>query len=170
MIRPTVLRVASYLLLAGAGCQPYATRISPLSEADVAAIEAFHQSFLEAERANDWQGVAALMAEDAVIMPMGHPVLDGPAGYLDYVAAIVEDYGVVVTEFVGTIQEIDGRGDLAYLRTTWSHSVTMNGVPEPIAEAGKQLIVPRRQADGSRLASEWIWNSDGPSGRGDTGT
>jgi uncharacterized protein (TIGR02246 family) len=150
------------LVLAGTGCQPVAQEPSSLSEADVAAIEAFYETFLEAERANDWEGVAALMAEDAVIMPMGHPALDGPAGYSEYVAPLVEDYGVEITDFAGTILEIDGRGDLAYLRGTWSHTMTMDGVPEPTNEAGKQLIILRRQSDGSWLASEWIWNSDGP--------
>lgn len=67
-----------------------------------------------------------------------------------------------MTDFAGTIQEIDGRGDVAYLRTTWSHTVTMEGVPEPASEAGKQLIILKRQPDGSWLATHWIWNSDGP--------
>lgn len=44
-----MLPVGFGLLLAGASCQPYAQESPPLSEADVAAIEAFHQSFLEAE-------------------------------------------------------------------------------------------------------------------------
>jgi uncharacterized protein (TIGR02246 family) len=156
-------------VLASTACQPVAQEGPSLSEADVAAIEAFHERFLEAERANDWQAVAALMAEDAVLMPMGHPVLDGPAGYLAYVAPLVEDYGVVVTDFVGTIQEIDGRGDIAYLRTTWSHTVTMDGVPEPVTETGKQLIVLRRQPNGSWLATQWIWTSDGLTEQGGVG-
>ena len=164
MVKKSVTLAGLSVMLAGAGCQPAPPASAPLSQADRAAIEAFHEKFLEAERANDWEAVAALMAEDAVIMPMGSPVLDGPAGYLAYVTPLVEDYGVVVTDFVGEIQEIDGRGDIAYLRTTWSHSVTMDGVPEPIAEAGKQLIILRRQPDGAWLATEWLWNSDGPQG------
>ncbi len=169
MTRPCVLFASLGLVLTSAGCQPFVQKSSALSEADIAAIEAFHESFLEAERANDWEAVAALMAEDAVLMPMGHPVLDGPAGYLDYVAPLVGDYGVVVTDFVGAIQEIDGRGDIAYLRTTWSHTVTMHGIPEPTAEAGKQLIILKMQSDGPWLATQWIWNSDGPPEQGDTG-
>lgn len=169
MTRSHVLLAAFGLFLIGAGCQRSGQESSALSQADMAAIEGFHQRFLEAERANDWQGVAALMAEDAAIMPMGHPVLNGPEGYLAYVAPLVEDFGVVVTDFVGTIQEIDGRGDIAYLRTTWSHAVTMDGVPEPVSETGKQLIILRRQPDGSWLATQWIWNADGPTEQGEAG-
>jgi len=165
--RPNVLIVGICFVLAGTGCQTAARESASLSEADVAAIGAVHETFLAAERANDWDGVAALMAEDAVIMPMGHPALDGPARYLEYVASLVEDYGVVITDFSGTILELQGRGDLAYLRSTWSHTMTMEGVAESINEAGKQLIILRRQSDGSWLASEWIWNSDGPAQQGD---
>lgn len=150
------------LLVVGTGCQPAAQEGAALSEADVAAIEALHAAFLEAERANEWEGVAALMTEDAVIMPMGHPVLDGRAGYLDFVGSLVEEHGAVVTSFNGTIAEIDGRGDVAYMRGTWSHTLTMGGIPGEISEAGKQLVILRKQPDGSWLASRWIWNSDGP--------
>jgi uncharacterized protein (TIGR02246 family) len=167
--RPSILLAGFGLLLAGTGCQPSTQELPSLSEADIAAIEAFHENWLEAERANDWEGVAALMADGAVIMPMGHPALDGPSGYLDYVAPLVEDFGVVVTDFIGTIEEIDGRGDLAYVRSTWSHTYTMDGVPEPTTEVGKQLVVLRKQADGSWLATEWIWNSDGPSRQAESG-
>ncbi len=55
--------------------------------------------------------------------------------------------------------EIDGRGDLAFARGTYSWTVRI-GDGEPVADHGKWLTIWREQADGTWLLSQDIWNSD----------
>lgn len=55
--------------------------------------------------------------------------------------------------------EIDGAGDLAYARGTFSWTFRV-GEGEPVSDAGKWIAIWRRQPDGSWLASHDIWNSD----------
>jgi uncharacterized protein (TIGR02246 family) len=135
-------------------------RVGELSEADVSSIESFHERWIQAEQANDWEGVAALLEEDVVMLPPGHPVMEGKATYLEYVNSFVEEYGATVSDFTADAQVIDGCRNLAILRGTWSHTMTVAGAAEPVTEAGKHIVVLARQPDGSWLVREWIWNSD----------
>lgn len=135
-------------------------RVGELSEADVSSIESFHERWIQAELASDWEGVAALLEEDVVMMPPGHPVMVGKAAYLEYVNSLVEEYGATMSDFSADVEAIDGCRDLAILRGTWSLAMTMAGVTEPVTDLGKHIVVLARQSDGSWLVREWIWNSD----------
>jgi ketosteroid isomerase-like protein len=137
------------LALASTACQPPAQEIAPLSEADVAAIRAWHDKYLEF--ASD--SLAALMVEDAVLMPPNAPLVE-LGTYLEQIEAA--DFHV--TGITATVQEIDGRDGLAYLRATYSSTFTLGG--EPGEGVGKYLAILRKQPDGEWLATVWIWNSD----------
>jgi uncharacterized protein (TIGR02246 family) len=129
-----------------------------LSEEDVAAIRALDAQWAEAELAGNWDGVAAVMAEDVINMPPDMPAMVGLAAWREH----VESLDMTVTQLTATTLEIDGLGTLAYLRGAYSQTYTVGEAPEPISVTGKHLAILQKQLDGSWLVTRWIWNSDGP--------
>ncbi|UCC84760.1 MAG: SgcJ/EcaC family oxidoreductase [Gemmatimonadota bacterium] len=154
MKRTAFLALAALAIFA---CQPPAQQAG-LPDEDVAAINALMDDLVDAELAGNWEGVAELMAEDVVSMPANMPLMQGR----DEWAAWVESMGFSVTELTFDIVEMDGRGDLAYLRIAFSEVFTVEGASEPVEETGKCLWMMRKQADGSWLLSTWLCNSDLP--------
>jgi uncharacterized protein (TIGR02246 family) len=153
----SVLLAALALALASTACQPPAQEAAGLSEEDVATIAASPDAFAEAMLAGDWAAVAALYTEDAVFMHPNRPAVEGRAA----IQARMEQLRPF-EQFEATIVEIDGRGDLAFVRATYSETYTVEGTPEPIHDTGKYVEIWRKQPDGSWLIAVEIWNSDLP--------
>ena len=130
-----------------------------MSDEDVAAIRAIGASYAEAALAGNRDAAAALFADDAVFMAQGAPAIEGRAAIW---AALEPPPGITTQEATVTSLEIDGYGDLAYDRGTFSRTVTMEGVAEPITYTAKYLVIARKQDDGSWLWSIDIWNTDAP--------
>ncbi len=140
-----------------ATCQAPASEAGPLSEADVAAIKASTVVFAEAVLAGDWAAFAVLYEEDAVFMPPHGPVVEGRVA----IQALLELFPSI-TQYEATIVQTDGRGDLAFVRATYSETYSVEGTPEPIHDTGKFVEIWRKQPDGKWLISVEIWNSDLP--------
>lgn len=56
--------------------------------------------------------------------------------------------------------EMDGRGNLAYVRGAYSLAIPMGKMMEPIHDSGKYIEMRRKQADGSWLIALDIYNCD----------
>ncbi|UCC71601.1 MAG: DUF4440 domain-containing protein [Gemmatimonadota bacterium] len=153
----SVLLAALALALASTACQPPAQEAGPLSEEDVAAIEAFQEAFAQAIRAGDWAGAAAFYTEDAVFMPPNEPAIQGRAAIEAWSGA-----SPPITQFSLPIAEIDGRGDLAFVRGTLLITISPEGAPEPMQDTGKYVVILRRQPDDTWLVAVDIFNSDLP--------
>ncbi len=153
----SVLLTALALALVGTPCQLPAQEAGPLSDEDVAAIRASTESYAQAVRAGDWAGMAALYTEDAVLMAPNEPAVQGRAAVEAWIAA-----SPPITEFSLAVVEIDGRGDLAYVRGTGSSTMMPEGASEPIQNTFKYVEIRRRQPDGTWLIAVDIWNSDQP--------
>jgi uncharacterized protein (TIGR02246 family) len=154
--RSVLLAVLS-LALVSLACQPPAAEVGQLSEADEAAIQAVVDDLMEAELAGDWEAMYATFTEDVVAMLANHPALEGLAAYREW----IEPLDVSVSELSVAVAEIDGRGDLAYVRGTYSETYTV-GEAEPIEEQGKYLFILKKHADGSWRMAITISNSNLP--------
>jgi ketosteroid isomerase-like protein len=66
-----------------------------------------------------------------------------------------------MSEFKAEIVDLDGRGDLAYVRGNYSMTMTPPGAP-PIMDKGKYVEVWKKQADGTWKADYDSWSSDLP--------
>lgn len=146
------------LTVASAGCQPAMQEAGPLSGADVAAIRGVVDALREANLAGDWDAAAALFADDAVFMMPDRPALEGKAAWRASVAAMQPTVHALTVQ----VAEIEGRGDLAYTRGTYSETVSV-GTNEPVDFEGKYVWILRKQADGSWLLTVGISNSNQPS-------
>lgn len=127
---------------------------------DEAALRGMFEEFVVAFQAEDWTSLASYYAEDAVRMPPDEPAHQGH----EVIIARLEELPPV-TGFSLTPQAIEGDGDLAYARGTF----TLDLAPpdgDPIAMVGKWQAVYERQADGSWLCVSDIWNTDSPMAQG----
>jgi uncharacterized protein (TIGR02246 family) len=139
-------------LVLSVGCQGPAG----LSEADRTAIRHGDESYAKLMNAKDWKGVADLYAEDAIELPPNEAANQGRAA----IQASLEAFPPF-SNFQLQVLEIEGRGDLAYARGTYSLTVTPAGAA-PIEDRGKYIEIWRKQADGSWKILRDIYNSDLP--------
>ena len=157
MFTSKALVVCVLLALTSTACQPPTQEAGTLSENDVEAIESIIQQYVQAFLAKDLNAYTGLWTEDAVEMPPNSPALEGRE-------AIIQNWmaGPAPTEFVLDVLDIDGAGDVAYVRGTYSITMTVAGVPEPVRDEGKYLSIFKKQPDATWLFSVDTWNSDLP--------
>lgn len=139
-------------LVAGCAAGP-----GPITQADRDAIDAVRTAYQDAIAAGDVARMSALYTDDAVEMPPNMPIREGKAAIETAAGGQPQP-----SAFSLTPVETDGVGDLAYDRGTFSYTVSLEGMPEPMTETGKYLVLLRKQTDGSWLMTTSIWNSDTP--------
>jgi ketosteroid isomerase-like protein len=93
--------------------------------------------------------------EDATFMPPNEATVQGRAD----LQAWMEAFPAISAANL-TIQEIDGYGDIAYVRGTYAMTLTIAGVE--VHDTGKYIEIRRKQADGSWPLAVDIFNSDLP--------
>jgi ketosteroid isomerase-like protein len=150
-MRPTFLAV---LALAAMACRPAPP---PLTDADKTAIRAVGDSFIVFFRTNRDSAMATLYTETAIVMPPNAGAVEGRAAIRGFFEAYPP-----LPDFTGMPVEIDGRGDLAYVRGTYSFSMPAAGGRPAMSDHGKFLEIRRRQPDGTWMVSVDIFNSDVP--------
>jgi len=144
------------LAVVSTACQPPAQEAAGLSEEDVVTLKADTQQFVESALGRDWDRLGKLYAEDAVLMLPNQPALVGREAILQAWTKTPVS-GLTVTPL-----EIDGSGDLAFIRGAYSMELTIEGLPEPVSDKGKYVVILRRQPDGSWPAVIDMLNSDLP--------
>jgi len=60
------------------------------------------------------------------------------------------------------LDEVDGRGDLAFVRSSYRMTMEIPGAPGPVTDEGKFVEIRRKQADGRWLVAVDIFNSNLP--------
>ena len=153
-MRRLALVIPSLALLAG--CQP---GVAPLSDNDIGALAQLRAAYIEAVLANNCEAETAQTAEDIVFMPANEPMVEGRAAFTD-----LSETGVSQgppQDFTITSLAIDGYGDLAVDRGTWSQMSAPEGA-EPVTVTGKYVVIARKQADDSWLWTALIYNYDAP--------
>ncbi len=130
----------------------------PLDRAQLeTAIEAVNAQFMDAVRAGDAAGVAALYTDDATLLPPDAEMVQGMAAVQEFWAAGIAPEGMNLTL---TTVSVEGAGDYAYEIGTWSMPA---GEGEAAAEAhGKYLVVWKRGAGGTWKLHADIWNDSTP--------
>jgi len=153
---PLALRLGA-LLLGIAACGPSAPAPSGLSQQDQAALRALIAKLPQIVRARDWDALTAEYTEDGWKMPPNQPLVQGRA-------AIRQEFEELppIPSFDFRIIDLDGRADLAVLRGAYHITYAPPGAARAISDSGKEVVVLRKQADGSWLRVGDIWNSDLP--------
>lgn len=126
-----------------------------LSDGDIQNIRDLSDQFAKNIVARDYEGLANLYTEDAVFMPPG-PAATGRSAIRKWMEAFPP-----ASKFELQIDDIDGQGDLAYVRGHFHMVMNPEGAPEPVEDHGKYVEVRRKQANGSWLMSVDTFNSNG---------
>ncbi len=121
------------------------------------AIHALDAEFMKAATARDAGGVVrAFYAANAVLMPPNHPIVEGRENIRGFLQGLM-DSGLTSLKLETTT--IASTGDLAYGRGRYALSLSPPG-GAPTQDAGKYVVVYRRQASGVWRAVADIFNSD----------
>jgi ketosteroid isomerase-like protein len=150
--RPASLIPALFVLSLGACAQADST----FSEADRAAIRQIADSAGAHLNARNFAAWAALYTEDGIVMPPNHPAVRGRAALTAWI-----DSSPPISDLSFSEPTIEGSGDIAVLHSAVSMTLTPPG-GQPVNDIAKQLVVFRRQPNGSWLATAGSFNSDLP--------
>jgi len=139
-----------------------ACRVAPpaLTDEDKTSIRAAIDSLVANVRARRDSANALLYTENASVMPPNAGIVEGRAAVRGWLTAFPP-----VSDFTLTPIEIDGRGDLAYVRGTYSFKLVGPDGHQVGEDHGKFLEIRRKQPDGKWLIAADIFNSDVPAGR-----
>lgn len=151
-MRPTFLLTA--LSCAVVACQPAPAK---LSDADVAAMRAAVDTFVANALARRDSVQAEGFTSNGVMMPPNGPAVEGRAAIRAWMTAYPQ-----MSDFKARVVEIDGVGDMAYVRGTYEVTLAPVGRTPAVTDHGKWLEIVRRQSDGRWLVAYDIFNSDVP--------
>lgn len=149
----TAPRLAAVVaLLAAFACGPSSP--APLSQADRDAVRQAGQELKRAVLEGDWEAVASHYAEDAFLDPPDSPPLTGRSAIRDHYAGSMGG----VSELEVDPMTVDGEGNLAYVRGSWSLTARAPGAAadSTVSGGGGYVVVRRRQPDGRWLITEHI--------------
>jgi uncharacterized protein (TIGR02246 family) len=156
-MRSLVLGLVLIPLFTACGQQSGSTKTTDTS-ADAATVRATVEKFVAAWNKADSAAYSSMIAEDAVLMGQDEPLLQGR----DAVAArMAKDYDVTKAQQTTTVDEVIVMGDHAYARGTWNMTPTAAAGADTKPTSGKWSVLYQRGADGTWLASRWMWNQDG---------
>jgi uncharacterized protein (TIGR02246 family) len=110
---------------------------------------------MKAFNEGDLEAFMATVTEDAVYMPPGEPVLIGKETIRNWYNELFDKISFDVTI---SSDEIEICGDWAIQRTTWKGSMIQKDSGETTQAESKNIIIFRRQPDGSWKNSHAIWN------------
>lgn len=159
MSAPSIRWGAISLVLAVAACQtPAPEAPGELAQEDLAALDSLRSEYAAAMLAGSWANLAALYTGDAVRMPPNAAAQEGRAA----IETAQEQEPEVITEFTLTPHLTTGAATFAFERGSYAVTLTREGSSEPVSDQGKYLVVARKQADGSWLIAQHIWNSNLP--------
>lgn len=155
------LVLATVLVLAASGCGPQVD-----VEAEETAIRAAEDEALEIAQAKDAERWASVYADDARVFPPNALLVTGKEAIRKLFAELFASPGFEI-DWEVTRVEVSRAGDLGYVVGT--HKVTVNDAEgNPVTDRGKWIAIWKKQADGTWKCIEDIWNSDQPTGGGNT--
>ena len=128
-------------------------------ESNILEIKKVNQKYLEFYNSGNYEGVASLHTEDAVVMP---PNVLSRIGKDQIMSAIKDEISMGFTDLKFVENDIKIFGTLAYDEGSYSLNIKSD-IGEIIGnDFGKYLVVWEKQNDGRWLMKKDIWNSNLP--------
>jgi uncharacterized protein (TIGR02246 family) len=136
-----------------------------LTAEDRQAIDQLPINYVERALADDWDAVADLYHEDAVLMPPDQAPVAGRDNIRQFLAQLVGTQGGVTLEsFSVDVVELQGVGDLAYARAMYEFqiSMTVDGEDLTVRQQGPYMNILRPDEAGNWRIYRQIINRDHP--------
>jgi len=128
-------------------------------EDDVEAIKNLTKEYDAIINSGDLDSWMSLYADDAVRMQPNMPALVGKDAIRNFYQPIFEQYVIDINE---TCEEVIVCGDWAFVRGTYTYTMTPKVGGDPSLDSGKWIALHKRQSDGSWNIYRNIFNSDLP--------
>ncbi len=139
-------------------CQPPAmTGLADEDEAAIRRVLAESLAIGNAPEKDFTAYVRSYYAEDATILPSNMPAVSGQSKMVSFFEGFPP-----YEDFRAEILEIDGRGDLAFVRGTYSMKIMMPESDMAMEDTGKYIEIWKKQTDGGWKVYLDIFNSDLP--------
>jgi ketosteroid isomerase-like protein len=129
------------------------TTAPPLTDQDVAALNEMIAESVPLILNEDWDGWLGMFTEDMIFMPAGSPMVVGKRAAKAFLSEFPH-----ITAFTSTPEHVDGRGDYAAIRGSYTMTVEMEG--EQLEDLGKWIVTARRGDEGKWLGVWDMWSSD----------
>jgi uncharacterized protein (TIGR02246 family) len=142
------------------GCRSGNSPSAPaaLSERDVAAIQAADSTFMTAANAGNVDAIAAVYADDAVLLPPNAPAQRGRDAIRTFWGGLLKTYTL---KFEVGSDLVEGRGDLAYNVGHYRFTAVPKDKANPgMADEGKFVEILKKQPDGSWKYAVDMYNSN----------
>ena len=128
-------------------------------EADVEAIKSLIDESSRAWNEGDYEGFMAIIDEEAMFLPPDAP----PFGGMETIGSIYRtEFGSFDFDVTITTEEIHVSGDLAFSLDNWKGSINPKDGSEPISFNNKNLVIYKRQVDGSWKTWRAMYSSNTP--------
>lgn len=128
-----------------------------LSGADVQAIREMKEAHEAQGLSADWEAMSTIWAPDIVAMLPNQPAIRGRDPLLAWSMSF-PPFG----EYELTFEEVEGCGDLAYVKGRYSIAPKPTESGEVSRDSGNWIWILRKDADGRWLVTHDISNSDRP--------
>ena len=129
-----------------------------LAAEDLAGIRAADSAFAAAANAGDVDQVAAVYANDAVLLPPNLPPQRGRTAIRNFWGGLLRSYTL---NFEIGSDTVEGRGDLAYNVGHYRFTAVPKEKTNPgMADEGKFVEILKKQADGSWKYAVDMYNSN----------
>ena len=128
-------------------------------EADVEALKSLIDDCSRAWNEGDYEGFMALIDEEAMFLPPNARTFGGMETIRSRYRTSFDslDFNVTITT-----EEIHVCGDLAFSRDNWKGSMNPKDGSEPIVFDNKNLVIFKRQADGTWKTWRGMYSSNTP--------
>jgi uncharacterized protein (TIGR02246 family) len=128
-------------------------------EADVQAIKTLINESSRAWNEGDYEGFMAIIDEDAMFLPPNAL----PFGGIETIRSIYRtEFGSFDFDVTITTEEIHVSGDLAFSLDNWKGSFNPKDGSEPVIFDNKNLVIYKRQIDGSWKTWRAAYSSNTP--------
>ncbi len=131
------------------------SKMAALAAEDIAALRRNSEEYAKFLVAQDFDALARLYCEDAVLLPPRHAAVRGRDAIKRWMAAFPR-----ITLCKIDIEEIDTQADLAWDFGTCRMTLQPGDPPGPIERVVKYVAVHKRQPDGSWRIVADIFNAD----------
>lgn len=148
------------LVLAVALCAACAPT-GDFTEQDEMAVRALEDAYRTAWLANDSAAVMATLTTDAVIMPAGMTPLTGDSAIREYWWP-GDGSRTTITSYEISIEEVEGSGELAFLRGRGALEFTYRSPAGEVTELTSRAVhlsVARRGTDGAWRIARRAWSA-----------
>lgn len=130
----------------------YAAELDP---AEIQGIRDASRAYASAWLSNNAENVMATLVSEPVLSPSGLDYREGQQAARDFWFP-ADSPATIVTRFDTEELEIDGSGDLAFVRGTFTLAFDYDG--ESYENSGKYVSILRKQADGNWLITHHMWD------------